>query len=77
MKTHPVTVPPDLSLENLVDDYIYKEHFKWYPVVAPESEILAGCVTTAGVKTVPREEWDRHSVREGSAALQFREHHQP
>lgn len=64
MKTHPVTVPPDLSLENLVDDYIYKEHFKWYPVVAPESEILAGCVTTAGVKTVPREEWDRHSVRE-------------
>jgi Zn-dependent protease/predicted transcriptional regulator len=64
MKTDPVTVPPELSIQNLVEEYMYKEHFKMLPVVATGSEELAGCVTTSGVKRVPREEWNRHSVRE-------------
>ncbi len=64
MKTDPVTVPPDLSIEDLVEGYIYRKHFKMFPVVATGSEKLAGCVTTSGVKRVPREEWNQHSVRE-------------
>ena len=64
MKTDPVTVPPDLSIEDLVEGYIYKQHHKMFPVVLAGSDKLAGCVTTNGVKTVPREEWNRHSVRE-------------
>ncbi len=64
MRTDPVTVPPDLSIEHLVEDYVYRKHYKMFPVVPPGSETLEGCVTTSGVKTVPREEWDRHSVRE-------------
>jgi len=64
MKTDPVTVSPDLSIEGLVEDYIYKKHFKMFPVVAGTSQTLAGCVTTSGVKQVPRDEWARHTVRE-------------
>lgn len=64
MTTHPVTVPPNISIEDLVEDYIYKNHYKWFPVVRPDSETLTGCVSTASVKAVPREEWNRHSVQE-------------
>ena len=64
MITEPVTVSPDLSIENLVEGYIYQKHFKMFPVVAGESQKLAGCVTTTDVKQVPRGEWDRHTVRE-------------
>jgi hypothetical protein len=64
MKTDPVTVPPNLSIESLVEDYVYKKHFKWYPVVTPGSDTPSGWVTTTEVKGVPREEWDRHSVQE-------------
>ncbi len=64
MKTDPVTVPPTLSIEDLVEGYIYTKHFKMFPVVQEGSENLAGCVTIKGVKSVPREEWNRHSVQE-------------
>jgi CBS domain-containing protein len=64
MKTDPVTVSPDLSIEGLVEDYIYQKHFKMFPVVAGTSQKLAGCVTTSGVKQVPRDEWARHTVGE-------------
>jgi Zn-dependent protease/predicted transcriptional regulator len=64
MNTDPVTVPPDLSIEQLVEDYVYKQHYKMFPVVPLGSEHLAGCVTTSAVKRVPREEWQQHSVRE-------------
>lgn len=64
MNTHPVTVPPNITLEDLVEHYIYKEHFKMFPVVVEGSEHLEGCVTTNGVKKIPREEWNQHSVSE-------------
>jgi Zn-dependent protease/CBS domain-containing protein len=63
MNTEPVTVSPDLSIEELVEDYIYKRHFKMFPVV-DQSQKLEGCVTTSEVKKVPREEWPQHRVRE-------------
>jgi Zn-dependent protease len=64
MNTHPVTVTPNTSIEDLVESYIYKRHFKMFPVVSPESDLLAGCVTTGDVKKIPRDEWNRHRVAE-------------
>jgi Zn-dependent protease/predicted transcriptional regulator len=64
MSSDPVTVTPDTSIEDLVEDYIYKRHFKMFPVVAPGSEKLAGCVTTVDVKKIPRNEWPVHRVVE-------------
>ena len=66
MKTDPVTVSPAISLDQLVEDYFYKYHFKMFPVVEDSDRIL-GCVTTKHVKEIPREEWRQKTVGEIAA----------
>lgn len=60
MKTDLVTVPRGLTIEQFVEDYVYKYHHKLYPVV--ERGKLLGCVTVKLVKTVPRAEWGMRTV---------------
>jgi CBS domain-containing protein len=60
MRTDPVTVPRSISVRDLVDEYIYRYHYKLFPVV--EGERLLGCVTTRQIREMPREEWDRQTV---------------
>lgn len=62
MNTSPVTVSPAISLQDLVDNYVYKYHYKMFPVVN-ESNRLLGCITTKEVKQVPRDEWAQNSVQ--------------
>ena len=62
MQTDPVTVPDSLTVNQLVENYIYRYHFKMFPVV--NSNKLLGCVTTKQVKEIPREEWDQKTVGE-------------
>ena len=62
MVSDPVSVPPDISLAELVDRFIYKYHYKMFPVVRGDD--LAGCITTRQVREVPREEWGRKTVGE-------------
>ncbi len=62
MTPDPVAVPPSLSVADLVEDYIYRYHFKMFPVV--DSGKLLGCVTTRRVKEVPRDQWSRKRVDE-------------
>jgi len=62
MKT-PITVPPNISIEDLIEHYVYKHHHHMFPVVTA-SDRLAGCITTDQVKSIPREEWNQHSVQE-------------
>ncbi len=63
MKTDPVTVPPDTTLDKFVNDYLYEHHFQMFPVVGGSGD-LAGCITVDDVKKVPREEWSQRNVRE-------------
>jgi Zn-dependent protease/CBS domain-containing protein len=63
MHTQPVTVPADLSIQHLVEDYLFRYDFKMFPVVK-ESDRLAGCVTAKDVKQIPKEEWSGHRVEE-------------
>ena len=63
MRPDPVTVRPDISLRQLVEDYIYRYGFSEYPVVS-ESQNLIGCVSAKDVKSIPKEEWDWHRVAE-------------
>jgi len=65
MKLDPVTVSPSSSLRQLVEDYIYRYHYKMLPVV--DGATLVGCVTTRAVSSVPQEEWDRRTVGELAA----------
>lgn len=62
MVARPVTVPPDITVRQLVDEYIFAHQHRMYPVM--EGEKLLGCVTTRQVRQVPREAWDQHTVRE-------------
>jgi Zn-dependent protease/CBS domain-containing protein len=63
MKENPVTVSPSLTVDKLVEDYIYEHHFKMFPVVEDNNQ-LRGCVTTKDVKEVPREEWGNKTVQD-------------
>jgi Zn-dependent protease/predicted transcriptional regulator len=59
MKTDPITVPPDLTVQSLVDDYILSYHYKMFPV--REGGEIIGWVGTDQVRDIPREEWaDTH-----------------
>jgi Zn-dependent protease/predicted transcriptional regulator len=62
MTTQPLTVEPSISIEQLVQDYIYRHHFKMFPVV--ENSRLLGCITTREVKSVPQELWSYRTVGE-------------
>lgn len=63
MKTDPITVPPDMTIERLVEDYVYAFHHKMYPVVA-DSDRIEGCVTTKQIKEIPRDDWSQKRVRD-------------
>lgn len=55
MTPDPETVPPDLSLEALVEQRILRRPYNAFPVT--EDGIVVGLVTLSQVKKVPRESW--------------------
>ena len=65
MQENPIAVPYQISIEQLVEDYVYKHHFKMFPVL--EGERLVGCITTGQIKELPRSEWNQHTVKELSS----------
>jgi Zn-dependent protease/CBS domain-containing protein len=60
MKSDPITVSPSLSLDDLIEDYIYKHHHKMYPVT--DGDNLTGCVTINQIKEIPKEQRANHTV---------------
>jgi predicted transcriptional regulator len=62
MKTDLITVSASMPIEELVEDYFYKHHFKMYPVL--DNSKLIGCVTTRMVKEIPKEDWMLRKVEE-------------
>lgn len=60
MKAEPVTVAPDLTVAELVEDYVYRHHFKLFPV--EEADRLVGCVRLEDIRTVPRADWATTTV---------------
>jgi len=60
MNPQPIVVPPNTTLHQLVEDYVYRYHRKAFPVVADGK--LAGYISTQLLSRHPRDEWDLHSV---------------
>lgn len=54
MTRDPITVGPDTTVEELLEEYVYRHHHKLLPVVADGR--LQGCVGIADIKRVPREQ---------------------
>lgn len=61
-KTNVITIPANISIQTLVDDYFYQHYHKLYPVV--DHEKLVGYVTLNKIREVPREKWNTLYVRE-------------
>ncbi len=60
MTRNPVSVPPSISVSELVDNYFYRHYHKLFPVI--EGENLAGCISVKDVKGKPRERWSEIKV---------------
>lgn len=60
MESNPVTAPATISIAELVEHYIYKYHFKMFPVV--DGERLIGSISTTEVKEIPKNEWNKFTV---------------
>lgn len=60
MNDHPLTVSPQLDLEHLVSDHVYRHHHTMFPVV--DDGRLVGRVTTRQLQQVPQALWREHDV---------------
>jgi Zn-dependent protease/predicted transcriptional regulator len=64
MKSDPVTIPDTMTLKEAVEDYIYRYHYKMFPVV--RNSKLVGCLTTRDIKVIPKEKWSTQTAGEVS-----------
>lgn len=62
MQREPVTVTPDLTIGQLVSDYIYKYHFKMFPVVKDSRPLC--CINMEDIRKIPQNDWNNHFVKE-------------
>ncbi len=60
MNPQPITIPPETTLRQFVEDYVYRHHRKAFPVVADGK--LDGYVSTQMLAPYSRDEWDLHTV---------------
>jgi CBS domain-containing protein len=60
MDPHPITVPPSLSVKELIERYIYRYQFRMFPVV--DDGHLLGCITLQQLKAVPPSEWEQRTA---------------
>ncbi|NCF51923.1 CBS domain-containing protein [Gammaproteobacteria bacterium] len=62
MRRELVTVPPSISIEEWLDDYVYRHHFKMYPVV--EADRLLGGISIDSLKKLAKGERATARVRD-------------
>ena len=62
MTPNPVTVTPDITLQEFVDEHLYRTHHQIYPVVK-DAEVV-GFLTVPKIRDIPRDEWPRRTVGE-------------
>jgi Zn-dependent protease len=60
MTTNPVTVAPDISVQRLIDDYLYRYSHDMFPVIL--SDRLLGYVSVKDIQKVSRERWNTATV---------------
>jgi Zn-dependent protease len=62
MTRRPVSVNPETSVRDLVDDIVYRYHYHRYPVV--EGERLVGWIGSRQVKAIAQAQWPHLRVRD-------------
>ncbi|MCS7006004.1 MAG: site-2 protease family protein [Thermoleophilia bacterium] len=67
MARDPVTVDPDLTLGEVLDDVVWRRRYTTYPVT--EDGVALGLLPFRCIAEVPRAEWDVRRVRDCMLAL--------
>ena len=62
MTENVITVTPDMTVLDMVDNYIYRYHHSTYPVV--KDGILLGSVSVRNVRAILRDSWPAKTVRD-------------
>lgn len=60
MKIDPISVPPDISIKEFVDQYVYTSHHHLYPVTKERK--LLGYISLQEVKSLAHAEWEKTPV---------------
>ena len=60
MKSNPVTVPADITLDEFADKYLLKYQFKMFPVL--DDGKVVGSFSTQELKKIPKVEWSMETV---------------
>jgi Zn-dependent protease/CBS domain-containing protein len=66
MTANPVTVPSDLSLDDMVEQHFYRTLHDMYPVV--DDSRLVGCVSSKQIARIPHDQRKRLTVRDVAAS---------
>jgi Zn-dependent protease/predicted transcriptional regulator len=62
-----VTVPPDLPIDRLVDEFFYRFRFRSFPVL--EGDRFVGMVSLKGVQGIPRASWGQVTVAQAMESI--------
>jgi CBS domain-containing protein len=62
MRVNPIAVPPSITIDKWVEDYVYRHHFKMFPVVK-DSELL-GCIRVESLGKLSKNDWPDTLVRD-------------
>ncbi|MGE0525824.1 MAG: site-2 protease family protein [Bdellovibrionales bacterium] len=67
VRSQPVTIPPDLTVEQAVSAYFTTTYHELYPVM--DGERVIGCLTVERISQLPRERWGTLRVRDVMMSL--------
>lgn len=62
LEQDPITVSYHISVEQLVDEYVYRRPDHLFPVL--QEDVLVGCVSAAEIEKLPRDQWGSTTVKE-------------
>ncbi len=68
MSTNPLTVPANISLQRLVDEYFLPHGLR--SALVMQAEQLAGLITLSDIRHVPREQWGQVPVGHAMISLE-------
>jgi Zn-dependent protease/predicted transcriptional regulator len=67
MTKAPITVPPDITITQFIEDYVYTSHHHLYPVT--DKNRLLGYISLTEVKSLSRKKWDTTAVQDSMVPL--------
>lgn len=61
MTRNPITISPDISIKNFINEYVYLSHHHLYPVAQDNRPL--GYVSLKEIKIIPHEDWEITPVK--------------